>query len=114
MTLRICAIFWIHFCIFSTTVGNVSELTSQTIKPALTQQSNRRHIVAVTQFILITVVYVISFVPLFVFLTGIVDGYFLLYFYNFNHISNFFIYLAVNKEFRKETKILVNAIMNKA
>ena len=68
---------------------------------------------AVTQFILITVVYVISFVPLFVFLTGFVDGYFLLYFYNFNHISNFFIYLAVNKEFRNETKKLVHVMIRK-
>ena len=93
----------------------MSDLTSQTTKPpAVTQQSNRRHIVAVTQFILITVVYVISFIPLFIFLNGFVGGYFLLYLYNFNHISNFYIYLAVNKEFRKEAKNLAKTIIKKA
>ena len=92
----------------------MSGLTSQTTKPAVTRRSNRRHIVAVTQFILITVVYVISFIPLFIFLNGFVGGYFLLYLYNFNHISNFYIYLAVNKEFRKEAKNLAKTIIKKA
>ena len=35
------------------------------------------------------------------------------YFYFINHVSNFFIYLAVNKEFRKEAKSLVDAIRKK-
>ena len=69
--------------------------------------------VAVTQFILITVVYVISFIPLLLHINGNLPYKIVLYFYYINHISNFFIYLAVNKEFRKETKNLVNVIVKK-
>ena len=67
--------------------------------------------VAVTQFVLITVVYVISFIPLLLYLNRKLPWEILLYLYYINHVSNFFIYLAVNKEFRKETKKLVNAMM---
>ena len=69
--------------------------------------------VAVTQFVLITVVYVISFIPLLLAINGNLPHKIVMYFYYINHISNFFIYLAVNKEFRKETKKLVNVIMRK-
>ena len=69
--------------------------------------------VAVTQFILITVVYVISFIPLLLHINGNLPYKIVLYFYYINHISNFFIYLAVNKEFRKEAKRLVNVIVKK-
>ena len=67
--------------------------------------------VAVTQFILITVVYVISFIPLVLQINGNLKYKIVLYFYYINHISNFFIYLAVNKEFRKETRKLVNVMV---
>ena len=69
--------------------------------------------VAVTQFILIAVVYVISFIPLVLEINNNLPWKILFYFYYINHVSNFFIYLAVNKEFRKEAKKLVNAIMRK-
>ena len=69
--------------------------------------------VAVTQFILITVVYVISFIPLVLRINGNLPWKLLFYFYYINHISNFFIYLAVNKEFRKETKKLMRTMMAK-
>ena len=69
--------------------------------------------VAVTQFILITVVYVISFIPLVLRINGNLPWEILFYFYYINHISNFFIYLAVNKEFRKETKKLMRTMMAK-
>ena len=69
--------------------------------------------VAVTQFILITVIYVISFIPLLLAINGNLPHKIVMYFYYINHISNFFIYLAVNKEFRKETKNLVNVIVKK-
>ena len=69
--------------------------------------------VAVTQFILITVVYVISFIPLLLHINGNLPYKIVLYFYYINHISNFFIYLAVNKEFRRETKKLLNVILKK-
>ena len=75
--------------------------------------TNRRHMVAVTQFILITVVYVISFIPLLLRINNSLPWRFLFYIYYINHISNFFIYLAVNKEFRKEMKKLVNVMVNK-
>ena len=69
--------------------------------------------VAVTQFVLITVVYVISFIPLVLRINGNLPWKLLFYFYYINHISNFFIYLAVNKEFRKETKKLVTVMVKK-
>ena len=69
--------------------------------------------VALTQFILITVVYVISFVPIVIFLLGDIHHTSMVLVYNINHISNFFIYLVVNKEFRKEAKNLLNLMMTR-
>ena len=88
-------------------------MTSENVKASVTPQSNRRHLVAVVQFILIMVVYVISFVPIIAFLNGVTRHRSLWYMYQINHVSNFFIYLAVNKEFRKEAKSLVDAIRKK-
>ena len=70
--------------------------------------------VAVTQFILITVAYVISFLPLILDMNRVAAGRYMFYFYYINHLSNFFIYLAVNKEFRGEAKkILISMSKNK-
>ena len=62
--------------------------------------------IAVTQFILITVVYVIAFVSLSLHDSPVVGHYLFLGYY-INHLSNFFIYLAVNKEFRNEAKVVM-------
>ena len=77
---------------------------------AMTSQTNRRHMVAVTQFILITIVYVIAFLSLALNNNKIVNSPFLYLIYYINHLSNFFIYLAVNKEFRNEAKNLVKNV----
>ena len=69
--------------------------------------------VAVTQFILITAVYVITFIPPLLDLNRIVNNKLFVYFYFINHVSNFFIYLAVNNEFRKEAKNLANVVMKR-
>ena len=69
--------------------------------------------VAVTQVILIATVYVISFTPSTLFWNGIISNALLSYLYYVNNISNFFIYLAVNKEFRKETKNVVKKIVKR-
>ena len=66
--------------------------------------------IAVTQFILITVVYVISFLPLMLHMNRAVTSSVVFFLYYINHLSNFFIYLAVNKEFRGEAKNLVMAL----
>ena len=81
--------------------------------PAVTSQTNKRHIAAVKQLILILLVYVISFLPLL--LAGNVPGtsFWIVYFIFINNVANFFIYLAVNKEFRNETKIMINVILKK-
>ena len=68
---------------------------------------------AVAQFILIAIVYVISFIPPMLVLNDVVQNELMMYFYFINHVSNFFIYMAVNKEFRKEFKNLVNVIRAK-
>ena len=67
--------------------------------------------VAVAQLILITLVYIISFVPLTLVLNSVGALRLIVYVYYINHVSNFFIYLAVNKEFRKEVQNLVIAVM---
>ena len=76
-----------------------------------TLQTNKRHMVAVTQVILIATVYVISFTPPTLVWNGVISNAPLAYLYYLNNISNFFIYLAVNKEFRKEAKNLVKVMM---
>ena len=69
--------------------------------------------VTVTQFILIAAVYVITFIPPLLNLYGIVNNNLLAYFSFVNYISNFFIYLAVSKKFRKEAKNLVKELMKR-
>ena len=78
-----------------------------------TLRTNRRHMVAVTQVILIAIVYVVSFVPSMLLLNGIVSNTLFAYLFYVNNISNFFIYLVVNKEFRKEAKNLVKVVMKR-
>ena len=70
--------------------------------------------VAMAQLTLIMVVYVISFVPLTFYINGVWRHILAIYLYYINHTSNIFIYLSVSKEFRKETRTLVGAMMKKA
>ena len=86
---------------------------AQNAAAAVTSQKNTRHMVAVKQLILIMIVYVISFLPplLVLNVSGTSEWYvYLLY---INNVANFFIYLAVNKEFRNETKIMIGVILRK-
>ena len=69
--------------------------------------------VAVKQLILIMLVYVISFAPVLLALNVPWVSVWILYLLFVNNVANFFIYLAVNKEFRNETKIIINAILKK-
>ena len=69
--------------------------------------------VAVKQLILIMLVYVISFLPVLLAFNVPWISLWILYLLFINNVANFFIYLAVNKEFRNETKILINAIVKK-
>ena len=95
---------------------SVSTITSanQSAAPqTIISKTNRRHMIAVTQFILITVVYVIAFLSLALFGNKIVDGRYIHLVYYINHLSNFFIYLAVNKEFRGEAGKLGKTIIQR-
>ena len=69
--------------------------------------------VAVTQVIVIATVYVISFTPSTLQWNEIISNALFAYFFYVNNISNFLIYLAVNKEFRKEAKNLVKVAMKR-
>ena len=80
---------------------------------AVTSQANKRHMVAVKQLILIMLVYVISFLPVLLAMNVPWISVWILYLMYINNIANFFIYLAVNKEFRNETKIIINIAMKK-
>ena len=68
---------------------------------------------AVTQLILIMIVYVSCFTPAILILNHMSPSPLVYYLYYINHVSNFFIYLAVNKEFRKEVKLLMNKLFRK-
>ena len=80
---------------------------------AVNVQTNKRHRVAMKQLVLIMLVYVTSFVPMTVAVNDVSTALWLSDLYFLNHMSNFFIYLSVNKEFRKEAKNMVNKIVKK-
>ena len=69
--------------------------------------------VAVKQLILIMLVYVISFVPPLLALNTPWISFWITYLMYTNNVANFFIYLAVNTEFRNKTKNLINVILKK-
>ena len=69
--------------------------------------------VAVKQLILILLVYVISFVPALLVLNVTWISFWIMYLVYINNVANFFIYLAVNKEFRNEAKVTINMIIQK-
>ena len=93
----------------------ISVLTRHTQNAAatVTSQTNKRHMVAVKQLILIMLVYVISFVPALLILNISGTSLWFSYLVYINNVANFFIYLAVNKEFRNETKTILNVILKK-
>ena len=69
--------------------------------------------VAVKQLVLIMLVYVISFLPVLLAFNVPWISLWILYLLFINNVANFFIYLAVNKEFRNETKIMIGVILRK-
>ena len=69
--------------------------------------------VVVKQLILVMIVYVISFAPLTLAVNVPSTSFWIVYLMYINNVANFFIYLAVNKEFRKETKNMINLILKK-
>ena len=79
----------------------------------MTSQTNKRHVVAVKQLILVMLVYVISFFPLLLAVNVPSVSFWIVYLMYINNVANFFIYLAVNKEFRNETKNMINVLLNK-
>ena len=85
----------------------------QNAEAAVTSQTNKRHMVAVKQLILIMLVYISSFLPSFLALNVSWISVWIVYLWFINHVANFFIYLAVNTEFRNETKIIINVILKK-
>ena len=80
---------------------------------AVTSQTNKRHMIAVKQLILIMLVYVISFVPPALAVNVHWISFWIVYIMYINNVANFFIYLAVNTEFRNETKKMINVILKK-
>ena len=80
---------------------------------AVNVQTNKRHRIAMKQLVLIMLVYVTSFVPMTVAINDVSTAIWLSDLYFLNHMSNFFIYLSVNKEFRKEAKNMVDKIVKK-
>ena len=91
-------------------VSTITSANRIAVPQAMTSQTNQRHMTAVTQSIVITVVYVISFLSLSLNVNHVVANGFIYLPYYINHLSNFFIYLAVNKQFRNEAKIVGKTI----
>ena len=69
--------------------------------------------VAVKQLLFIMLVYVISFLPLLLMLNQIGASFWFIYAMYINNVANFFIYLALNKEFRNETKTVIELVLKK-
>ena len=69
--------------------------------------------VAVKQLILIMLVYFTSFVPPLLIFNVPGTSVWISYLFYINNVANFFVYLAVNKEFRKKTKMTVIVALNK-
>ena len=80
---------------------------------AVTSQTNKRHMVAVKQLVLVMLVYVISFMPALLAANVPSTSFWIAYLLYINNVANFFIYLAVNKEFRNETKNIINVLLDK-
>ena len=92
---------------------SVTTRNAQKITSAVTSQTNKRHMVAVKQLILIMLVYIVSFVPILLVMNVPWISFWIVYLVYVNNVANFFIYLAVNKEFRNETKTMINVIFKK-
>ena len=92
---------------------SVTTRTVQNAAAAVTSQTNKRHMVAVKQLILIMLVYVISFLPVLLAVNLPEISVWIVYLLFFNHVANFFIYLAVNMEFRSEAKDMINIILKR-
>ena len=88
-------------------------VTTRYAQSAVMSQTNKRHMVAVKQLILIMLVYVISFLPLIIIMNGSVTSSWIAYLMYINNVANFFIYLAVNTEFRNEMKTTLDVILKK-
>ena len=80
---------------------------------AVTSQTNKRHMVAVKQLILIMLVYIVSFVPPLIAMSVPWISFWIMYLVYINNVANFFIYLAVKKEFRNEAKVTISMIIQK-
>ena len=74
---------------------------------SISKRSNRRHMVAVKQVVLIMAANVISFVPLLLIGNEMIANEHLFYVYFINHISNFFIYVIISRDFRAEVQRLI-------
>ena len=72
----------------------------------MTSQHCKRHRIAVVQLILIMTLFVISFMGVAMLANNVAASRLVGYIYFINHVGNFFIYLAVNSEFRKQVKQL--------
>ena len=92
---------------------SVTTRYAQNAAAAVTSQTNKRHMVAVKQLILIMLVYIVSFVPILLVMNVPWISFWIVYLVYVNNVANFFIYLAVNKEFRNETKSMINGALKR-
>ena len=100
-----------YFCVHPRNMQNASAaVTSQKMKTTETAQIQRRHLIVVKQLVLIMLFFIISFASVAPVSNGTGESAWISYFYYTNHVVNFFIYLAVNKEFRNATKNMINVI----
>ena len=69
--------------------------------------------VAVKQLILLMLVYVLIFLPPLLIVKASGVSHWIVYILYINNVANFFIYLAVNQEFRNETKVMISVVLKK-
>ena len=101
------------FVIYIITIIRLTK-QGQTISSGQTQQPSainmyvhKKHVTTLKTFIAIMVCYILSFGAAFFILLRLTDNFFVSYIYFINHINNPFLYLAFNKEFRKDVVTLM-------
>ena len=87
------------------TSANRQERQSQTAAQSC-PQSRSQHVTTVKVFVAVFLLYLFSYLPSFLLLSGKVENFFLVYTYFLNHVGNSICYYVINREFRKDVHSL--------
>lgn len=72
------------------------------------RKRNKQHAKAVKIFVGLFVIYLLSYIPMWMMITDTTTDYSVMYLYYINHVSNFFVYAFIDQGFRSSLKQLTN------